>query len=245
MDKNIFHGKSKAVTFSFDDATTQDLRLVELLNKYGVKATFNLSSELFETEECISVGERKIDQTRISRKTAKEIYRGHEIASHTLTHTHLPTIADEREITRQVEEDRRNLTELAGYEVRGFAYPCSGENNNDRVADIIKRTTGIRYCRTPFASYRFDLEDNPFRFHPTVHLSEYDELFRLGEQFLKLDSDKPVLFSVWGHSYELDIDLSWERFEEFLKMISGKSDIYYGTCIEVLDAAKAYHHGKK
>jgi len=28
-------GKMKAITFSYDDGTTQDIRLVELLNKYN------------------------------------------------------------------------------------------------------------------------------------------------------------------------------------------------------------------
>ena len=40
----MFDGKMKAVTFSYDDGVTQDIRLVELLNKYGLKATFNINS---------------------------------------------------------------------------------------------------------------------------------------------------------------------------------------------------------
>lgn len=39
-----FEGKFKAITFSFDDGVTQDIRLIEILNKYGLKATFNLNS---------------------------------------------------------------------------------------------------------------------------------------------------------------------------------------------------------
>ncbi len=38
--------KSKAFTMSFDDGVTQDIRLIDLLNKYGLKATFNLNSSL-------------------------------------------------------------------------------------------------------------------------------------------------------------------------------------------------------
>ena len=34
----------KAVTFSYDDGVTQDIRLIELLNKYHLKCTFNLNS---------------------------------------------------------------------------------------------------------------------------------------------------------------------------------------------------------
>ena len=38
--------KKKFLTFSYDDGVTQDIRLIELFNKYGMKATFNLNSEL-------------------------------------------------------------------------------------------------------------------------------------------------------------------------------------------------------
>ena len=43
----MFNGKNKALTFSYDDAVVQDRRLIELLDKYGLKATFNLNSEWF------------------------------------------------------------------------------------------------------------------------------------------------------------------------------------------------------
>ncbi len=43
----MFNGKRKAVTFSYDDGVTQDIRLIELFDKYNLKCTFNLNSELF------------------------------------------------------------------------------------------------------------------------------------------------------------------------------------------------------
>ena len=42
----MFCGKNKAITFSYDDGVTQDIRLIEIFNKYNLKATFNLNSEL-------------------------------------------------------------------------------------------------------------------------------------------------------------------------------------------------------
>ena len=42
--KDSFNGKMKAVTFSFDDGVTQDIKLIEILNKYGLKATFKFRS---------------------------------------------------------------------------------------------------------------------------------------------------------------------------------------------------------
>lgn len=36
--------KNKFLTFSYDDKVIQDRRLIALLDKYGLKATFNISS---------------------------------------------------------------------------------------------------------------------------------------------------------------------------------------------------------
>ena len=47
----MWNGKKKAVTFSFDDGVTQDIRLIEILNKYGLKGTFNLNSGLMAKEK--------------------------------------------------------------------------------------------------------------------------------------------------------------------------------------------------
>ncbi len=35
----MFNRKMKAVTFSYDDGVTQDIRLIDMFNKYGLKAT--------------------------------------------------------------------------------------------------------------------------------------------------------------------------------------------------------------
>ena len=40
----MYNGKMKAITFSYDDAVTQDIRLIEIFNKYNLKSTFNLNS---------------------------------------------------------------------------------------------------------------------------------------------------------------------------------------------------------
>ena len=42
----MWNGKKKAVTFSYDDGVTQDIRLIEIFNRYGLRATFNLNSGL-------------------------------------------------------------------------------------------------------------------------------------------------------------------------------------------------------
>ena len=226
--------KMKAVTFSYDDGVTQDLRLIELLNKYNLKCTFNLNSELLGTRGTLERYGMKISHYKLHPEDVRSVYEGHEIAVHTLTHPPLTRTSDE-EIIRQVEQDRLNLSRLAGYEVVGMAYPCGGENNNDHVARIIKENTGVKYCRTIATNNSFDEQENLFRFNPTLFHLDFDEMTELGRRFVEMKPEKPQILYVWGHSYEMDYDSSyWTRLEEFFKLISGKDDIFYGTNCEVL-----------
>ena len=133
----MFNGKLKALTFSFDDGVIQDKRLIELLDEYNLKATFNLNSELLGITYRAEQDGVKIVRPRIKAEEVKEVYKNHEEAVHTLTHVNL-TECDEAEIIRQVEKDKKNLERLVGYEIVGMAYPCGGINNDEKVVDIIK-----------------------------------------------------------------------------------------------------------
>lgn len=228
------NGVNKAITFSFDDGVTQDIRLIELLNKYNLKCTFNINSELLSKKGVLIFNDKKISHYKVHSDDLKYIYEGHEIAVHTLTHPNL-TQCDDFEVIRQVEIDRQNLSQLAGYEVVGMAYPCGGVNNDDRVANIIKENTGIKYCRTTISNNCFDIQDNIYRFNPTVRCLDFEDMLKLGQEFIELKSETPKILFVWGHSYEMDFESDyWVKLEEFFKLISNKKDIYYGTNKEVL-----------
>ena len=228
-------GMKKAITFSFDDAVTQDIRLIELLNKYNLKCTFNLNSKLLGDRGILIREGQRISHYKIHPEDVKHVYDGHEVAAHTLTHPFLPSL-DDKEVIHQVEQDRLNLSEIVGYEVVGMAYPCGGENNNDRVADLIKRNTGIKYARTITSTGNFDTQENLYRFNPSVYYMQgFDVLMETGKKFLDLKTETPQILYVWGHSFELDYRPdAWVKLEEFFKLISNKSDIFYGTNKEIL-----------
>ena len=226
--------KKKAITFSYDDGVTQDIRLIELLNKYGLKCTFNLNSELLSKKGMLIREGQRISHYKVHPEDVKTIYDGHEVAVHTLTHPNL-TQCDDTEVIRQVETDRLNLSELVGYEVVGMAYPCGGVNNDDRVADMIKKNTGVKYSRTITTTGSFDLQENLYRFNPTVYHLDFEKMMQLGRAFIELKPQTPKVFYIWGHSYEMDYGADyWVKLEEFFKLISNKDDIFYGTNKEVL-----------
>lgn len=229
----MWDGKKKALTFSFDDGVTQDIRLIEILDKYGLKCTFNLNSEFLGLDGTLFRNGRTVRHDKIKPEAVKEIYKGHEVAVHTLTHPFLPELSED-EIIRQVETDRLNLTKLCGYEVVSMAYPCGGENNNDRVAEIIKSNTGVKLARTITSTYNFAKQENLYRFNPSIYYID-SRLEEIVDNFLSLDSSEPALLYIWGHSYEMDAEfISWEKFEEICKRLSGHDDIFYGTNKDVL-----------
>ena len=232
----MFNGKNKAITLSFDDGVTQDIRLIEILNKYGLKCTFNLNSGRFEKEKILCVDGVDVLHKIVKREDVKYIYDGHEVAAHTVNHPSLPKIEEDGEIIRQVEEDRLALSEIVGYEVVGMAYPGGGVNHDQRVADIIANNTGIKYARTITASHSFDIQSDLLKFKPTLHfVSSWETTFKTAKEFVELETDTPKLLYVWGHAYEFDCsEKEWERFEEFCSIVSGREDIFYGTNREVL-----------
>lgn len=229
----MYQGKTKLLTFSYDDGVTQDKRLVKIFNKYGLKATFNINSELLGTPGYLRRENMWIGHNKIEPEEAALIYKGHEVAVHTLTHPHLPELGDD-EVVRQIEEDRVNLERLTKQKVEGMAYPGGGPTHDDRVVDLIRNRTKMRYCRTTISSYSFDVQKDLLQFKPTVYHLEFDKMMELGEKFLSLNGDTVQIFYIWGHSYEFDYYDTWDRFEQFCKMMSGRDDIFYGTNREVL-----------
>ena len=232
----MIKGKKKAVTFSYDDGTVQDIRFIEMLSKYGLKCTFNLNSELLGLPNTLIREDVTVCHDKVHPRDVKSIYDGHEVAVHTLVHPFLPGIKDEDVIIRQVEQDRINLSELVGYEVVGMAYPGGGKNFDERVADIIKKNTGVKYARTTVPTFNFDVQEDLYIFNPTVHHHHnWDKMYELGEKFLNSDTQDDQIFYIWGHTFEFDIDpVFWDKMEEFCKYISGHDDVFYGTNTEVL-----------
>lgn len=224
--RNIYkcfpQGKFKVLTLSYDDGKKSDRRLVEIFNKYGIKATFHLNSGLFH------------DTSRIQPEEVKNLYEGHEVAAHTFTH---PTIArcPITQVVQQVIEDRKFLENIVGYPVRGLSYP-NGSYSKE-IKDMLPHT-GIEYSRVVGSSLNFALPEDLYAWQATCH--HKNNLMKLAEDFNALFKKQYLyMMYVWGHSYEFDNDNNWELIEGFCRYISNKQDIWYATNIEIVDYLKA------
>lgn len=235
MYMKLKDGKSKVLTLSYDDGVVQDIRLIEIMNKYGLKGTFNINTGLYLPEDA----ERERYYGRMKLSEAKELYinSGHEVAVHALTHPFLEKIKPEQ-VAFEVLEDRKNIEKEYKSIARGMAYPFG--TYSDMVVEVLKNS-GICYSRTVKSTENFAFPENWLTLHPTCHHNN-PKLMELAEKFVdaKPDFKHSYMFYLWGHSYEFDNNDNWEVIEKFAEYIGGKDDIWYATNIEVYDYVKAY-----
>ena len=236
MYMKLKDGKSKVLTLSYDDGVVQDIRLIGILDKYGIKGTFNINSGMYLDESA----ERDRFYGRMKLSEAKELYigSGHEVAVHGLNHPFLDRIKPD-EILSEILEDRKNIEAQYGTLARGMAYPYGAYN--DTVIDMLKRC-GICYSRTTRATDSCYMPSNWMALHPTCHhnspkLMELARVF--AEGVLRYPGDLR-LFYLWGHSYEFDNNDNWQVIEQFAEYMGGREDVWYATNIEIYDYVKAY-----
>jgi peptidoglycan/xylan/chitin deacetylase (PgdA/CDA1 family) len=240
MKMRLKDGKLKVLTLSYDDGVVQDIRLIKILDEYGLKGTFNINSGTYFPED--ATRERYYGRMKLSE--AKELYMNsdHEVAVHSYTHPFLEQL-DTTEIIYQITEDRKAIERDYGKITRGMAYPMG--TYNDKVVDILDKCQ-IAYARTTKATFGFKFPENWLLLHPTCH-HNYENLQELITNFVETPNRwrNPEMFYLWGHSYEFDNNDNWDVIEKFAQIASGHDHIWYATNIEIYDYVKAYERLQK
>jgi len=237
MYMKLKDGKSKVLTLSYDDAVVQDIRLIDILDKHGIKATFNINTGQYLPED--ATRERYYGRMKLSE--AVELYKnsGHEVAVHGLNHPLLHYLKTD-ELLVEILEDRKNIEKQYGTLARGMAYPYG--KYNDEVISCLEKC-GICYSRTTKTTEKFDFPENWLALDPTCH-HKNPRLMELAKKFaeenIRETSGSIRLFYVWGHSYEFDNQDNWNVIEEFAEYIGGRDDVWYATNIEIYDYVKAF-----
>jgi len=229
-------GVEKALTFSYDDGVEQDVKLIEIFQKYHLRATFNLNSGQYAPEGTVyPAGQihRRMTEAQVSKLYARD---GIEVAVHGSTHPwldHMPM----NMCTKDLLDDREKLEKQFGTIVRGMAYPFG--TYNDDVVDCM-RSVGIVYSRTVHSSHAFDMPTDWMRLPATCHHND-PELMNLGKRFLEGSGwGRPQMFYLWGHSYEFEEKNNWEVIEEFANLMANRQDIWYATNIEIYNYQDAF-----
>lgn len=228
----LFPGsKKKAFNITYDDGVLQDVWFVELLNRYGVKGTFNLNSQLMQ-QEYFWIHPNGMEVKRLSPEAALHLYDGHEIASHTLTHPYMHDLPEE-EIFRQMQEDKINLERLFGREVKGFAVPF--DYYDDRIANCAQKC-GFEYSRMSEFSGSYKPCTDWYHWKTSIYHID-PNLTNYVADFLKTEEELAVC-QIVGHSYDLDAENLWGTIELILAAVSSRDDIWFCTNLELVEFLK-------
>ena len=236
-------GKTKAVTFSYDDGLKADIRLARVLDSFGMKGSFNIYTAVLDSGMSNQLTSDEIKQHILAK--------GHEVAIH--GHNHTGSGAS-HPITciKEVLTSRERLEQTFETIIRGMAYPDTGityfsnGNNYETVTSTLK-ALGVVYARTLRGDNNgFRLPEDWYAWMPTAHhnnpqlLSWVDEFVNLNVKALYPSMRFPRLLKIWGHSTEFDKNDNWDRLEDICSRLADKPDIWYATSIEIYEYMQAY-----
>ena len=100
-------------------------------------------------------------------------------------------------------------------------------------------------CEYMAESIMLDIPTDWLRLPATCHHND-SELMALANTFVetKVSDEKwiqpPMLFYLWGHSYEFERNNNWEIIEEFSEYVGNREDVWYATNGEIYEYVKAF-----
>lgn len=224
------------VTTSWDDGHVLDLKLADLLTKYGIKGTFYVSPQCHELAE----------KDRLTHGQIKTLSHNFEIGAHTMTHRSLPAL-EPTEAQKEIYDSKTHIEKVTGRTITSFCYP-RGEYTKTHVSFV--HSAGFTLARTvkrfvteigsdplqmPTSIHAYDHWSDVWGVMKVVHFNPVRFFYlyhRWDRQAIAL-FDKVLVeggvFHLWGHSWEIDKNGDWDRLEAVLHYLSGKREVSYVT----------------
>ena len=217
------------VTLSVDDGHPTDLRTLELVQKYGLKATFYVPA--------------KFERPVMTRSQLQLLSRHAELGGHTMNHLRLTSLP-EAQVWAELSDGKKWLEDVSGSRVDSFCYP--GGKFNQRVATLAEKAgyLGARTCMLNLTGF----PAKPFAWGVSTHAYSHGRVVQLRhallegnleggwkffrtfkglvdweEQFLcTLDyvSRSGGIAHLFLHSWEIDERNEWGKLERVFQAIS-------------------------
>jgi N-acetylglucosaminyldiphosphoundecaprenol N-acetyl-beta-D-mannosaminyltransferase len=223
----------KYVTISVDDGHPTDLRTVDLLQKYGLKATFYIPGA---NEERIVMTPREI----------REIDQHFEVGSHTLNHLRLTPLSAQ-DSWQEILDGKKFSEDTVGHEVVSFCYP--GGKFNRRVAAQVAKA-GFLAGRTCMY-FLNDFPEDPLCWGISAYANTYPAYVQVRHCLLEYNfagaynylttfkartawssqfrcaldhvSREGGIAHLYFHSWEIDQNGEWDELEAVFKGIAQHS----------------------
>ena len=221
------------VTISVDDGHPTDLRTKDLLEKYGLKATFYVPA---------TNPERPV----MSRTEIQELGSLFEVGGHTMNHQPLKSLAP-GQARAEINDGKKWLEDLLGAAVASFCYPRG--KFNARVAAMVEEA-GFLGARTCFFNLN-TFPKNPFYWGVSTHASPHSPSIQVRHallernfagavnyfQVFKASRDWETHFShgleyvsrhggiahLYLHSWEIENFGHWAKLESVFRTIAANS----------------------
>lgn len=230
-------GARKFVTMSFDDGTTYDEQIANVLNKYGLKATFFINSGILGQGIGVNDVTRLTEsQIRAAINDSNGFYRGHDIASH--GYTHAPggfaengTIKwTHQDIIAEMQNDLNKISTITGKKPIGCAYPGGASYLNGEVVNVIKYFTDIQFARYTGDTYQFNLPADWLKWQPTCEVLSDDslnsgfDLVKFFNEYANSESDDYQVFYLWDHPWAVVLYGKTQVFDNFCSAVKDNED---------------------
>jgi len=238
------------ITTSWDDGHPLDLRVADLLDKYGLAGTFYVP--------------RTAERNVMTASQVRHISRKFEIGAHTLDHKYLDRIPLE-DAKEQIIGSRLWIEDLTGLECRSFCFPggkfrkshldllAQAGFRSARTVELLnvrgpRRMTNLWLIPTTVQVYphlRFAYARNALKRMAIANLFEARTLLfsadwtAIAGELLRRVIKMGGIFHLWGHSWEIEQTRQWDRLEHLLAVIAlemGKSRCITNAQVEAYAA---------
>src|SRR5208282_826544 len=215
------------MTTSWDDGHPLDMRVAELLVKYGLQGTFYVP--------------RSSQTPVMDRSQIRELSKFFEIGAHTLEHVLIDRLSD-REARVQLSGSREWIEGLTGRNCRVFCFPGGKFRNRQlqlvreagyqaaRTVELLstvspRRVDGLCLVPTtiqvfPHGPYAYAKNALKRLSAPAMYWLRRLLLSRdwltLAKAFFLQTVQHGGVFHLWGHSWEIEEQGQWQSLESFL-----------------------------
>ncbi|MBE6687054.1 MAG: hypothetical protein E7591_07460 [Ruminococcaceae bacterium] len=233
----------KYFTLSLDDGITQDVRIMEILEKYGVDCcSFNINTGLLGVSwEWVgeAVGIPGLPHIRFTEDEIRNgVYDGFEVLGHTRTHISPMELDDDPErLALEVEGNFDDIEALTGTRPIGMAWPAGDAYRTEKSVDIVANNTSCKFARGTTGTYSYNLPEYFMEWQPTCHIID-SRMPVLAQNFAKKTATEDCLFMLWGHGYEFDQYDLYDEFEALIKMMCQADDVFFVTNTEFYELFK-------
>lgn len=223
------------VTTSWDDGHPLDLRIADLLTRYGVAGTFYVS--------------KKTSWPMMTSLQIRELSSKFEIGAHLIEHRTLDQLIDDQALD-QLSGSRQWVEEITGKPCRALCFPGGKYRQNqlslvEKAGYLSARTTELlstgfphrikslavlsttvqAYPHSPLTYAKNALKRrslaNLFRTRALFHSRNWCEL---AKKLLERTLCYGGVFHLWGHSWEIEEEGEWRRLEEVLAVVAENKD---------------------